>query len=68
MVNFHMGKNTMLFVNPIYLLLLAPNYIPVSLPSLFPLPANKTIIYCIFEGGFEFDITPEWDMTYGGIG
>jgi hypothetical protein len=54
-----MGKNTMLFVNPIYLLLLAPNYIPVSLPSLFPLPANKTIIYCIFEGGFEFDITPE---------
>ena len=43
----------MFLEDPVYLLLFAPDYIPVIIPGLFPLSVLKGIVYTIFECGLE---------------
>jgi len=65
MIDAHMGEDPVLLKNPIYLLLFAPNDIPIVIPSLLPLPVCEPIINCIFECRFELDVAAESKMTYG---
>ncbi len=53
MVDFHVRQDAVFFKNPVNLLLLAPNDVPVIVPTLLPLPVNKTVVYAVLESGFE---------------
>jgi len=63
-----MWQNSVFLEDPIYLLLFAPNYVPIVIPSLFPLSVCEPIIDCIFESGFKLDVAAEFAMPYGGLG
>jgi hypothetical protein len=63
-----MRKYAMSLEDPINLLLLAPDYIPVIVPCLLPLSARKSIIYGVLEGGLKLDICAESKSAYGGLG
>jgi hypothetical protein len=68
MVNFHVRKNAIFLKDPIYLLFLAPDDIPIIIPRLLPFPIYESIINCVFKGGLEFDIGAEWLIYYEGLG
>lgn len=53
MVDLHMRQDAMLLKHPVYLLLLAPDYVPVILPGLLPLAVHESIVDAVFEGCFE---------------
>lgn len=53
MVDLHMRQDPMLLKHPVYLLLLAPNDVPVIVPGLLPLAVHERIVDAVFEGGFE---------------
>jgi hypothetical protein len=58
-VDFHMRQNTVLFEDPIHLLLLAPDYVPVIVPRLLPLPIHESVVDAVLESGLELDAAPE---------
>lgn len=49
----HMRHDAMLLKRPIYLLLLAPDDVPIIVPGLLPLSAHKPIVDAVLEGRFE---------------
>lgn len=53
MVDLHMRQDPMLLKHPVYLLLLAPNDVPVIVPGLLPLAVHERIVDAVFEGCFE---------------
>lgn len=59
MVDFHVGKYTMFFEDPVDLLFFAPDDIPIIIPTLFPFAILEGIIDAIFEGGFKPDVATE---------
>ena len=63
-----MRKDTVLLVDPVHLLLFAPDHVPVIVPSLLPLPVDESLIYCILESGFELDAVAASQIVYAGVG
>jgi hypothetical protein len=68
MIDPHVGQDTMPLKYPVHLFLLAPNYIPVIIPSLLPLSIYESIVNAIFESSFEFYARPESPISYGCVG
>ncbi len=67
-VDFHVGQYAMPLEYPVHLFLLAPDDIPVVVPSLLPLSIDEPIVDAVFESGFEFDAGPALLIVYGGVG
>ena len=67
-VDPHVREDAVLLENPVDLLLLAPDNIPVVVPGLLPLTILETIVDAVFEWGLEFYIGPRYLKRYGGFG
>jgi hypothetical protein len=68
MIDPHVREDTVLLEHPVYLLLFAPDNVPVVVPRLLPLAVDETVVHAVFKGGFEFDAAAKWGMDYGGVG
>lgn len=53
MVDLHVRQDPMLLKHPVYLLLFAPDYVPVIVPCLLPLAVHEPIVNAVFEGCFK---------------
>jgi hypothetical protein len=67
-IDFHVRQNAMLLEDPVDLLLLAPDDVPVVVPGLLPLSIDKPIVDAVFKSGFEFYTAAESSINYGGVG
>ena len=67
-VYLHVGQDAVPLEYPVHLFLLAPDYIPVVVPSLLPLSIDEPIVDAVFESSFEFDARPALLIVYGGVG
>ena len=56
MVNLGSSLKPILLINPIYLLLLAPHYVPIITVSLSPLSVAEPTVHTVAEGGLELDV------------
>lgn len=53
MVDPHVRHDAMLLEHPVYLLLLAPDDVPIVVPGLLPLTTREAVVYAVLEGGLE---------------
>ena len=68
MVDLHVRQDPMLLKHPVYLLLLAPDDVPVIVPRLLPLAVHEPVVDAVLEGGLELYAAAEWAERYGGTG
>lgn len=59
MIDLHMWQDAMLLKHPVYLLLLAPDDVPVIVPGLLPLSVHEAIVDAVFESCLELDAAAE---------
>ena len=60
--------DAVLFEDPVDLLFLAPDDIPIFVPALLPFAVLEGLVNAVFKGGLEFDVGPESKGIYGGLG
>lgn len=67
-VDPHVRQDAMPLEDPVYLFLLAPDYIPIIVPGLLPLSIYEPIVDTVLECRFEFYARPELLIPYGAVG
>lgn len=68
MIDFHVRENAVFLKDPVHLLFLAPNDVPIIIPSLLPLSVTKPVINRIFKSSFVLYIGARSSKIYGGFG
>lgn len=67
-IDAHVGQDAVLLEHPVHLFLLAPDYVPVVIPRLLPLPVDETVVYAVLECCLELYARTESNHIYGGVG